>query len=809
MIRNYFKIAWRNIWKNKMFSAINIVSLAIGLSASFVIGLMIYHDFSFDNFHPNKDRIYRLVTDSDSPEGKYSFSGVNVPLKKTIKEGMPGIETATSFFTFTPYQLNVNGNEFKDPEGLILSDHQYFEIFDYNWLVGDRNVLKQANTVVLSLKKAKSYFPNLSLGEMMGKTITYDDSTQVNVSGIVADFEENSDLIFNEFVSLPTAVQTDMRETVTSEYWTSSNSNSQMFALLNEKSKMTDVLSRLDELAKKHENPEYVKDGYRTGYSLQPLEDLHFSDFGIFDYGNIAANKSVLIYLSAIALFLLALGCINFINLNTAQATQRAKEIGIRKTLGSSKLQLIYQFLGETFLLTFISGMVSVFLGYVFFKVFSDFLPPTFDYGLILEPDVIISLFLLLILVSLFSGIYPALILSRFKPVSVLKSRIFFNTDQSKFRKVLTFFQFGIAQIFIIATLLVGKQINFMMNKNMGFKSKEVAHFNFPSEDRSIDKLYLMKNELEKNPRIKAISLGSAPPASYKIYGSKLSFAQENGEVNVYFNQLFGDTNYLEFYDIPLLAGRQPLNDTIREYVINESLLAELGFKNPEDAINKQIKINDKPYPIVGVMRNFNQYSLKLEIKPMAFVPDYYIRNYSSFTTLSFVINPNNNLKETISQVEEQWDAIYPNSEFNVNFLDDTLASFYKNEKNTSKLLQWAAGLSILISILGLLGLVVYTTERKTKEIGIRKILGASILGLNIQLCKEFIKPILFAVVVAIPIAWYGLHQWLEDFAYKTEFNWWIFVMSAFLMILIALLVMCFKTIQAALRNPAQSLRTE
>jgi len=809
MIRNYFKIAWRNIWKNKLFSAINIVSLAIGLSASFVIGLMIYHDFSFDNFHPNKDRIYRLITDSESPNGNSSFSGVNVPLKKTLKAGLPGIENATSFFTFIPYQLNVNDAEFRDPEGLIFTDHQYFEIFDYNWLVGDKNTLKQPNKVVLSRKKAKTYFPELSLNQIIGKTITYNDSIFVNVSGIVADFEHNSDFIFDEFVSLPTAVQTDMKETVISEYWTSSNSNSQMFVLLNEKSKIKDVLSRLDELAKKHENPEYVKDGYRTSYNLQPLEDLHFSEFGIFDYGNRAANKSVLIYLSFIALFLLALGCINFINLNTAQATQRAKEIGIRKTLGSSKLQLIYQFLGETFLLTLISGLVSIFLGYALFKVFSDFLPPTFDYSLIAQPEVIVSLFLLLILVSLFSGTYPALILSRFKPVSVLKSRIFFNTDQTKFRKFLTFFQFGIAQIFIIATILVGKQIDFMMTKDMGFKSKEIVHFNFPYEDRSVDKLYLMKNELAKNPRIQDISLGSAPPASYKIYGSKLSYAQESGEINVYFNQLFGDTNYLDFYDIPLLAGRKPLNDTIREYVINQSLLAELGFQNPEDAVNEQIKINDKPYPIVGVMRDFNQYSLKLGIKPMAFVPDFYRRNYSSFTTLSFSINPNNNLKETISQVEDQWDAIYPDSEFNVNFLDETIASFYKDEKSTSKLLQWATGLSILISILGLLGLVIYTTERKTKEIGIRKILGASILGLNLQLCKEFIVPIFLAVVVAIPIAWYGLHQWLQDFAYKTESNWWVFVISAILMILIALIVMSFKTIQAASRNPAKSLRTE
>ncbi|MBZ9650950.1 ABC transporter permease [Psychroflexus montanilacus] len=809
MIRNYFKIAWRNIWKNKLFSAINIVSLAIGLSASFVIGLMIYHDFSFDNFHPNKERVFRLISNYESPEGKDSFGAVNSPLKKKVKEGLPGIETASSLFTFTPYRLGVNNSTYKDPEGLVFTDELYFKIFQYDWLVGNENVLEEPNKVVLTKKKAQKYFPELSLDQIVGKTIIYDDSTQAIISGIVTEFKQKTDLIFDEFISLPTAVQSDMKETVTQENWNSTNSNSQMFVLVNEQSKLDDIQSRLDELAIEHEDIESVKDGRITRYGLQPLEELHFSEFGIFDYGNLSADKSVLIYLSLIAIFLLLLGCVNFINLSTAQATQRAKEIGIRKTLGSSKSQLIYQFLGETFLLTLISGFLSIFLGFALFEIFKNYLAPSFDYGLITRPESIIGILFLLLSVSLLSGIYPALILSRFKPVSVLKSRIFFNTDQSKFRKFLTFFQFGIAQVFIIATLLVGKQINYMMNKDLGFKSDEVVYLNFPYEDDSVDKRYLMKNELKNNPNIKGVSLGSAPPASFRMFGSKLTFPKEEGELNIYFEQLFGDTNYLDFYDIALLAGRKPLNDSIREYVINQSLLSELGFNDPEEAIDKQIRVNNKLYPIVGVMRNFNQRSLKSEIEPMAFVPDIYRRSFSQFTTLGMSINPNNNLKATIAEIEKQWNTIYPESDFNFKFLDETVASFYDQEQKISKLLKWATGLSILISVLGLLGLVIYTTERKTKEIGIRKILGASVLRINLQLCKEFMVPICFAVIIAIPIAWYGLNQWLQDFAYKTNIDWWVFVVSALLIILIAVLVMSFKTIQAASRNPAKSLRTE
>ncbi|APS40269.1 ABC transporter permease [Salegentibacter sp. T436] len=809
MIKNYFKIAWRNIWNNKLFSAINIISLAIGLSASFVIGMMIYHDFSFDKFHPNQERIYRVTSQFESPEGISGFGGVNVPLKQTIKDEVPGIETAVSFFTFTPYELNVNDAVFKDPEGAIFTDKSYFEIFHYRWLAGNRAALDQPNTVVLTQKKAKKYFPNLSLSKIIGKTIIYNDSTQADISGIVSGFSQNSDLIFDEFISLPTALQSEMKSAVTNESWNSSNSNSQMFVLLNKNTKIADLQARLDKLAIENEHKELVKDGHHTRYALQPLAELHFSEFGIFDYGNSSADKSVLISLLLIALFLLALGCINFINLNTAQATQRAKEIGIRKTLGSSKKQLIFQFLGETFLLTLISGFLSVLFGYGLFKIFSEFLSQNFQYNLILKPQIIGSIILLLIVVSLLAGIYPALILSRFKPVSVLKSKVFFKSDRAGFRKFLTFFQFTIAQIFIIATILVGKQIHYMMNKDLGFKSNEIAYFNFPYQDQNIDKRYVLKNELKSNPKISNISLASATPSSYKMHGQKLSYAGKDGEANVYFEQLFGDINYLELFDIQLLAGRKPLNDSIQEYVINETLLNEIGFQNPQEALNKNIKINDKLFPIVGVMEDFNQRSLKSEIKPMAFLPDAYRNGRTQFSTLSFRVNPNNNLGATIKEIQEKWEHIYPDSELTVKFMDETVASFYKKEKSIAKLLTWATGLSILISIMGLLGLVIYTTERKTKEIGIRKVLGASLLKLNLTLCKEFIFPILLAVVFAIPIAWYGLNKWLQDFAYRTDSNWWVFIVSTTLMIIIALLVMSFKTIQAALRNPAKSLRTE
>lgn len=808
MFRNYIKIAWRNILKNKLFSAINIISLAIGLSASFVIGLMIYHEFSFDNFHPNQDRIYRVSTRFFGEDHSNINRGVNTPLTKVLKDDFPGVSSATSLYTYRPYEVKVGDKKYKNSEGAIFTDKNYFEIFQYLFLAGTKEALNDPNKIILSKNKAEKYFPNLSYDQVLGKIITYDDSATVEVAGIVADFSEKTDLIFDEFISLEAAKKTDMDWAVSNESWTSISSSSQLFVLLHPNTAKSELQNKLDALGKEHEDKEAAERGDHLGFNLQALPEMHFSEYGLFDYGNSAANKSVLTYLSLIALFLLLLGCINFVNLNTAAATQRAKEIGIRKTLGSSKKQLMFQFLGETFLLTLISGILSIGFGYMLYKIFAEFLSPTFHYSLILQPEIITGIMLLLLIVSALAGVYPAIILSQFKPVSILKSNIFFRKDKGELRKFLSFFQFGIAQIFIIATILVGKQIHFMLNKDLGFKSNEIAFVEFPYQDENIDKRYLLKNKLKSNPKINNLSLASAAPSSYTMYGTLITYATENGEEKTQADELFGDTNYLEIYNIPLLAGRKPINDSINEFVANQTLVKKLGYSDPKDIINQRVNIGKTPYTIVGVMQDFNQGSLRSDIRPMIFTTDINRKWRTQFSTLSFSFNPNN-LNSAIADVEKQWKNIYPEADFEVQFVDKTLASFYRQEQRISKLLQWATGLSILISALGLFGLVIYTTERKTKEIGIRKILGASLLRLNANLCKDFIIPVAIAVLVAIPIAFYLIDNWLQDYAYKTEISWWVFALSAIGMLIFAVILMSFRTIQTALRNPVKSLRTE
>lgn len=814
MIKNYFKIAWRNLWKNKLFSLINIISLAIGLSAFFVIGMMVYYDFSFDKFHPDGDRIYRITTDFISPEGDSYNPGVPGPLGEKIKEDFPGVETVSPIFTFSPRNVKTKGTAetFKNKQFAVFADESYFELFSYTWLAGSPNAaLSRPNKVVLTEEQANKYFPNRAPQEIMGNVLIYNDSISVQVAGIVENFKKRSDLIFEEFVSYGTAGQFGHEDQFSNENWGNTNSASQLFIKIRENSNAEFIQKKLDALAKEHETEAAVKYGRHRKFHLQPLSDVHFNpNYSIFNYSSSQASKPVLLGLGLIAIFLLVLACINFINLNTAQATQRAKEIGIRKTLGGSKKQLIFQFLGETFILTLLSAILSIILAVWLLEIFTNFIPEGLNLGLLADPVLILFLFGFLLLVTFFSGFYPALVLSHFKPVSVLKSQVFKGSDKTSLRKSLTVFQFVIAQVFIIATLFVGKQIDFMMTRDMGFKTEAIAYISTPWHESSFDKRLRFIETLKDHPQVREVSLGGSPPASVNSTSTTVNYFDGTEEINTTLQLLSGDTNFLNLYDIDLLAGRSLRNDTIREYVINETYLRRIGLENPQDAIGKSVSQGDQSYLIVGVMEDFNQRSLKTEIEPMAFKGDWSRSSFSMFRTVHFSIqNQNGSWSSVIETAEGSWNEIYPGESFHMEFMDETIKKFYEREQSMNQLLNWATGLSILISCLGLLGLVIHTTERRRKEIGIRKILGASIIQLNLLLSKDFLVLVGLAFVIAAPIAWWGLHNWLQDFAYKTNISWWIFLLSGLGMVSIAIIIITIKTISTAIANPVKSLRTE
>ena len=801
--------------KSKVFSLINIVGLTIGLSASFVIGIMIYYDTTFDTFHNDADNIYRVVTDYKSPNGTFYNSGVTLALEEAIKDNS-NFETISGFYVERPSKVEnrATDSEFKWPNFVIFTNEDYFKLFDYNFLAGDnQNILSNPNEVILTEERAAQYFPNILHSDIIGKTLVYNDSINATVTGIVENFKNRSDFVFQEFISHPTILQTRLRAEFEEKNWNNTNSSAQLFVKIKEPKNLKAAQVLLDELAKEYEDDDAQKYEEFRAFNLQPLNDIHFNEnYGVYDWSQGQASKSLLRNLALVALFLLLLGCINFINLNTAQASQRAKEIGIRKTLGSSRKQLIGQFMGETFLLVFLAALLSLSLSKWLIIAFSDFIPEDLSFELFKTPLIVISIVLLLLIVTFLSGFYPALVLSRFNTISVLKKHLAVGEDKVKLRKFLTVFQFAIAQVFIIATLLVGKQIHFLLNKDMGFKTEAIVSVFSPRSEREVSKKEIYVDKLKSIPEIKTISIGGNPPASFSTNTTNATYIKDGKEINSDLQFIHGDTNYLNVFELNLLAGRVHRNDTVRELVINETLLKILGFKNPEEAIGKNLILSDENVPIVGVMGDFHQRSLKTGIEPMALIGDWYRPRFSQFQAIhiGFENSAANSLTETLTKIEDAYKSVYSEVEdYRLVFMDETIQQFYSREEKMSKLLNWATGLSILISCLGLLGLVIYTTERRTKEIGVRKVLGASLFQINTLLCKEFLILVAIAFVIATPIAWYGINNWLQDFAYKTNISFWIFLVSGFAMIFFALLVISIKTLQAANANPVNSLRSE
>ena len=815
MLRNYLKIAWRNILKQKVFSIINIIGLTIGLSAAFVIGLMIYYDTTFDNFHKDGNRIYRVVTDLKSTEDTWKIPGVTLALEDAIKDNS-NFETVSGFYTERPAKVeNREADiELKWPDFVIYTDPEYFDIFEYEYVAGNSaEALSKPNQVILTETRAAEYFPKNSASEVIGKTLVYNDSINVTVAGVVKNFEERTDIVFQEFISKPTVLQTRLRENFLNKNWDNTNSASQLYVKTSKEANLNAVQSRFDELSKEHRSEEAIKYGDMQIFKLQPLADIHFNeDYGIYDWSKAQASKDLLFNLGLVALFLLVLGCINFINLNTAQATQRAKEIGIRKTLGGSRNQLIGQFMGETFLLVLISAVLSIALSKWLITVFSDFVPEDLSFELFGTPLIVFSIALLLIIVTFLSGFYPALVLSKFNTVSVLKNKLAVGESKVGLRKFLTVFQFTIAQVFIIATLLVGKQINFLLNTDMGFKTDAIVTVFQPRAEQELSKKEQFAEKLRTIPQINKISIGGVQPASFNTSSSTLTYIDGKDEINTELQFIYGDTNYRDVFELELLAGRTYRNDTVKEIVINKTCQKMLGLKSAEEALGKTVEISEEQITIVGVMKDFHQRSLKSEIKPMAVRGDWYRPDWSQFQAvhIAFENSSKDNLSETLAKIEDTYKSVYTEvDDYRIEFMDETVERFYNREQKVSKLLNWATGLSILISCLGLLGLVIYTTNRRVKEIGVRKVLGATLMQINTLLCKEFLVLVAIAFVIAAPLAWYGIHNWLQDFSYRTTISFWVFLGGGVAMIGFALLVISAKTLQAANANPVDSLRSE
>ncbi|QKJ30087.1 ABC transporter permease [Mucilaginibacter mali] len=818
MIKNYFKTAFRSFWRHKLFTFINIIGLSIGISASIVIYLIAHFDLTFDKFHKDGDRIYRIVTNfSFQGEPGYN-SGVPTPAGDAVIKEVPGIVMSAPFFTMYDTKVVVN-NEFNAPKTIkndgqmICADERYFAMFNYTWLKGSaKTSLNQPNQVVLTTNQAKGYFPKLSYDQVIGRQVIYDDSIKTTVTGIVEPFKEHSDFVFHDFISYNTGLTNSILKDNFRMQWNNVNSQSQLFVKLGEAAEPAAVNKALTTMLHKHDKP---RPGNSEDLMLEKLSDLHF-DNKYYNFDNVrSADKTTLYGLLGIAVFLLLLGCINFINLTTAQASQRAKEIGIRKTLGSNRRQLIFQFLSETFLITLFAVIISVGLTPVILKLFAGFIPPGVEFSLLQQPNLIVFLLLLTLVVSLLSGFYPSLILSGYKPVSVLKNQAQSNSNKTRnavLRKSLTVTQFVIAQFFIMATILVSKQIHYMLNKDLGFKKDAIVYLSTPTKLMLTNKQPVFMDLVRQLPQIEMISVGGNPPSSGGAQSTVAVYNDGKKEIKMDLEQKYGDANYLKVYHLKLLAGHNLADqDSSTGLIINNTYAKLLGFRNPNDAVGKRILHFEKQKEIVGVVADFHQKSLRSVIKPLAILHPGERKFWNR--TFHIALKPQtaggNEWKTAIAGLEKAWKSVYPEDDFEYHFFDESIARFYESEQQTSTLLSWATGLSILISCLGMLGLAIYTTGQRTKEIGVRKVLGASVTQIVALLSAELLWLILLAFVLVSPVAYYAMHKWMQNFADHTSISWWIFILGGGVMVVATLFTLSFQTVKAAVANPVKSLRSE
>ena len=812
MLKNYIKIAWRNLLRKKLFSLINIIGLSVGLSAAIVIYLVVEYEFSFEQFHPDKDRIFRIVTITTFAGDEFPNGGVPAPLAEAVRREISGIEEVAAFFEWhpnvtIPAQKSEEATPFKYQQNVILADHHYFNIFPYEWMAGSSvTSLDEPFEVVLTESRAKTYFSVQHASEAIGKEIIYDDSTQAIVSGIVKDLDKMTEFTFQEFVSLSTIEKDELKNKFYMDKWDFVTSASQLFIRLAEKVDLEEIEAHFPGILEKYAG----ENEFASEHLLQPLEDIHFNaKFDTFEHP--IAHKPTLYGLLVLALFLLLLGCINFINLTTAVSSYRAKEISVRKTFGGLRIQLITQFLSETILITLLATIISILLVPLIFQLFADFLPQQVTQTSWVQLHYFLYLSGLILSVGILAGFYPAIVLSGFQPVWLLKNQGSFSGKSSKtwLRQSLIVFQFVIAICLVVSTLIVSQQIRYALNKDMGFKKEAIITFPSPFDRNHDNSRFVLLDKFRSIPELETVSLGGQPPASNSTMSQILKFNAGDNKIETSVDFKYGDPNYLDTYQLSLLAGRnlQP-SDTIKEFLINETYAKILGFSDPKEAVGALIQLNGKNIPVVGVVADFHMKSMHVPIKPTVITTDKW-QHRTFHATLAKMKENTQRWQKALTQLEKVWKEVYPEETFDYQFFDERIAAFYQSEQNTAKLLRWSTGLAILISCLGLFGLATYSVTQRTKEIGIRKVLGASVASILILLSKDYFRLILIAFAVAIPVANYFITEWLNNFAYRIEVQWWLYALPGILVLLIALFSVSGQTWKAARRNPVDSLRYE
>src|SRR5258708_2223367 len=734
MLKNYFKIAWRNITRHKIYSLINILGLALGICSCIVIYLITHFELNVDTFHPDKGRIYRIIEELQY-NGDVPRSAATVPPGAPLaaRENIPGLESIAAYHLYLA-KINIPGSddptkkfdnkqEGRSTPSTIIAEPQYFTIFRYDWLAGNpAAALKDPFTVVLSETKARKYFGDASPENMIGQTMIYNDSLRVRVTGVVKDWQGNTDFPFSEFISFSTIQNSFLRKDIQRGEWGNGNSpwDSRAFVKLYPGTAPARVNAKLATLGKEHVK---LDPGVKYSMKVQPLSEIHFNA-GVDD-GIRKAHLPTLYVLMGIAAFILLLAAINFINLSTALSLRRAKEIGIRKVMVGNRLSIVLQFLMETFLFTLGALLIAALAVKPVLSAFQAFIPEEVHFHL-LHPATLGFILLLTVGTTLLAGFYPAKILSAYLPVLSLKGSGA-QAGQGKWylRKGLIVFQFAISLIFIISAIIISRQITYMRSQDLGFTTDAILSV-YTDPGDSAKKMQLFAERIQQLPGINKVSRQSFTPLSDFRTTLPLQYKGKK-ETEVLAALHIADSNFISLYEIKFLAGRNLLpaanSDSIKEFVINESFAGALGFKRLEEAVGQFIYLGDKPIPIVVVVAGFHENSYHDPIRPIA-IMDLAQPEKSLAIEMAAKGKELGSVKTTLAEVARVWKGIYPNEPFAYRFLDETIAAMYEKEQKTATLMNIATGLTIFISCMGLFGLSMFTAGQKKKKNGVRQKVG-------------------------------------------------------------------------------------
>ena len=808
MIKNYLKIAFRNLSRNKTFSLINIMGLAAGLATCLLIMLFIFDESSYDKHHEDGDRLFRIA--SKTKEGDWA-AGPG-PLAGGLKNDMPEVEQVTRILTFPDietmllkYETKSGSKQFFESNGLYV-DSTFFQLFTYDFKFGNAAIaLNQPNSIILSEALASKFFNNEN---PVGKTIvitTPFGEFGYTVNAVFSN-KRRSHIPANYLLSMRNS---DMWNWVQQQTrWATNN----IFFTYVKLKKGTDPKAfeqKLNPFFERHAGAAMKAAGFSKTLFIQPVKDIYLHS----SIGNeIGANGNInyLYVLGSIAAFILMIACINFMNLSTARSQKRAKEVGVRKVMGAEKSSLVWQFLGESFLLCMVALALALTLTWILLPVFNSLTQKNmrpFD-----EPALLVGIVGLALLTGILSGLYPAFYLSSFKPVSVLKGKILNNFSAAAIRKGLVVFQFTISICLVFAAVVIWQQLNHLKNQQLGFNKSQQIVLPLQQAYKSSESNYIaLKNELLKNPAVRSVTSGSSYPGIPDL-NDMLFYPEGKTPADIVDIRLCAiENDYIETLGLKLLSGRSFSKEFTADsasIILNEAAVQQLGYK-PENAVGKKIQFDfgelHSALQIVGVVKNFNFESLHNEIKPYGFTTGMFANKYG------YVIASlqSKDYSRLVYDIEKIWMKLNPDTPFEYSFLDQDFQRNYEREQRTSSVIVYFTFIAIVIACLGLFGLAAFSAEQRTKEIGIRKVLGASVGNVTTLLSEDFIRLVIIAIVIASPLAWLVMNNWLEEFAYRIDISWWMFLLAGSIAIVIAMITVSFHAVKAAVANPVKSLRTE